>query len=74
MVSETPPHLKSCWTGTHLCSASDQLITTQLICARSAFPLLPGGARGGAEWRCVDFELGEAWVWGAWAGILSVMA
>jgi hypothetical protein len=29
------PHLKSCWTGTELRSASDQLVIAQLICVVS---------------------------------------
>lgn len=37
-------------------SASDQLITTHLICAWIGRPFAVG--RGGAEWRCEDFELG----------------
>jgi len=39
------------------CSASDQLVlvTIQLIASGQA-----GVGRGGAEWRCVDFELGRS--------------
>ena len=51
MVTE-PLHLKSCWIVTHLCSASDQLITTQLNRAQIGVPLLMGarGALSGDEW------------------------
>src|SRR4051812_31716953 len=46
-----------------LCSLSDQLIPTRLICVRVM--RLFFWLRGGAEWRCEDFELGRgARVWG----------
>jgi len=57
MVSETPPYLKSCWTGTHLRSATDKLITTHLICIRIGVSLLPG--RGGAELEMCGLNLAE---------------
>jgi hypothetical protein len=48
----------------HLCSARCQLISSWQLNSRSASVVL-SMARGaqGAEWRCVDFELG-AWVRG----------
>jgi hypothetical protein len=58
MVPEIPPIVKSCLDGAHLCSASDQLITTQThvhlgrasLCCR---------AGGGAEWTCGDLGVGR---------------
>src|ERR1035437_10306440 len=55
MVLETPPLSEDhVWTGTRptdLCSASDQLITTQLICMWSGVHMLPGaGARSVDVW------------------------
>jgi hypothetical protein len=49
MVSETPPSVKSCWTG--LTSGLPLLILHPV-------PLL-SRSRGGAEWRWVDVELGR---------------
>ena len=62
MVPETPPLAKSCWTGTHvkIISALAQINSSQLsfFVSESASIVDGGvGARGGAEWRCVDFEL-----------------
>ncbi len=62
MVPETPPCENHVWTGigpTDLYSASDQLIATQLIRAWIGHPFIVGSGRGGAEWRCVDFELSK---------------
>jgi hypothetical protein len=48
--------------STQVCSASDQLTATQLIRVQgSASPFVVGrGARGGAEWGCVDSEFGRS--------------
>ena len=62
MIPETPLSVKTCWTGTRIKSSdscrvmSTHLITTQLTCALIIVNQLT--RRGGAEWRCVDFELG----------------
>lgn len=60
-------HLKSCWNGNldQLISALSPIDSSQLsssFVSESGVPLL-WGAHGawGAEWRCVDVELG----WGA---------
>jgi hypothetical protein len=58
MVSETPPHVKSCWTGTHPNSASYQLIATQLIHVWNWGPFVVRRARG----RGV--EMWGIWSWG----------
>ena len=66
MVPETP-HVKICWDWdsdqiipTLPTSGSDQLITTHLIlCLDRASLCFVGTRRArGAEWRCVDFEVG----------------
>ena len=63
IVPETPPPkivLDRDSLSTQVCSASDQLTATQLIRVQgSASPFVVGrGARGGADWGCVDSELG----------------
>src|SRR6267378_4087893 len=73
MVPETPPPVKTCWTGTQVksilfCLMSPHLITAQLIC--------PGAIccrdAGALMWRCVDFELERsAGVWSEWLGVFS---
>jgi hypothetical protein len=49
-------------------SSSDQLIATQLICVRVGLHLLMGrrvrGGEQGAEYRCVDLELGRCTTYG----------
>jgi hypothetical protein len=68
--SQRPPHVILFGLGLrsshHPYSASDQLISSQLN--QIGVPLLfATQGRGGAEWRCVDFELGGvAHVWYEW--------
>jgi hypothetical protein len=56
MVPETPPCENHVWTGTHLCSGSDQLITTQLISVQIVRSLCClGTGRGGRRVEMCGF-------------------
>src|SRR5207302_7165057 len=53
MVPETPPHLKSCWTGMHLCLASFQINSSRHNSTRFGLHVVVRGAgeRSGDVWR-----------------------